>query len=251
MPELAAGYPLVILAVGALLTSGLSAVVGLAGGMTLLALMLLFMDPLVAIPLHGVVQLASNGSRAWIQRRHLQGPLVFWYALPLLPMGWLGLLFVQQIPADLLKAAIGVFVLIATWRPTLLLLGTHPERAAPVRRFLLLGSAVGFLNVAIGATGPLIAPFFLGLGLSRFAVIGTMAGCQSLGHLAKIAVFGASGFDFEAHLALLLVLTPLVVAGTWLGSRLLHRFDERRFTVLYKTVLTLIAVRLVVAAAIG
>ena len=53
-------------------TSILSAVVGMAGGITLLSVMLLFYDPLVAIPLHGVVQLISNSSRAVIQRRHLR-----------------------------------------------------------------------------------------------------------------------------------------------------------------------------------
>ena len=46
-------------------TSILSAVVGMAGGITLLAVMLLFLEPLAAIPLHGVIQLVSNSSRAW------------------------------------------------------------------------------------------------------------------------------------------------------------------------------------------
>ena len=56
-----------ILCLAALATSMLSAVVGMAGGITLLSVMLLFMEPLVAIPLHGVVQLVSNGSRTVIQ----------------------------------------------------------------------------------------------------------------------------------------------------------------------------------------
>ena len=49
---------------------------GLAGGMTLLGVMLLFYDPLVAIPLHGAIQLVSNGSRAWIQREHVERGIV-------------------------------------------------------------------------------------------------------------------------------------------------------------------------------
>ena len=52
-----------ILAGAALATSMLSAIVGMAGGIILLSVMLLFLDPLVAIPLHGVIQLISNGSR--------------------------------------------------------------------------------------------------------------------------------------------------------------------------------------------
>jgi len=37
--------------------------------------------------------------------------------------------------------------------------------------------------------------------------------------------------------------------GTWLGSRLLERVSERQFVLLYKTVLTLIALRLVLVEA--
>jgi uncharacterized membrane protein YfcA len=37
-----------------------------------------------------------------------------------------------------------------------------------------------------------------------------------------------------------------VVAGTWVGSRLLDRIDERTFEWLYRLVLTVIAVRLLV-----
>ena len=113
----------------------------------------------------------------------------------------------------------------------------------------VLGGVAGLLNVAIGATGPLIAPFFLNLGLSRFALIGTKATCQCLAHLAKLVIFGVAGFAFADYLPLLLILWAMVVAGTWTGSQLLHHVNERAFTLLYKTVLTLISLRLIVAAA--
>jgi len=64
----------VLLCAAAFATAVLSAVVGMAGGITLLAAMLLWLPPLVVIPLHGVIQLASNGSRTWFQRRHARGP---------------------------------------------------------------------------------------------------------------------------------------------------------------------------------
>jgi uncharacterized membrane protein YfcA len=236
---------LAVLASAALLTSILSAVVGMAGGITLLAVMLLFLDPLVAIPLHGVIQLVSNGSRTWIQRRHVEPSIVWRYALPLLPMGFLGLAVAEALPPALTRALIGVFVLVATWLPGILVLGTHPERAEPTRRFLLLGCVVGVLNMTVGATGPLIAPFFLNLGLTRQALVGTKAACQMLGHLAKVAVFGLAGFAFLPYLPLLALLSLLVVVGTWIGSRLLDRVSERAFVHLYRAVLTVIAARLV------
>jgi uncharacterized membrane protein YfcA len=140
---------------------------------------------------------------------------------------------------------IGAFVLLATWFPGWLLLGAHPEETNRSRRFVVLGGVVGLLNVTLGATGPLIAPFFLNLGLSRFSLVGTKAACQSLGHLAKVAVFGVAGFAFGAWWSMLGLLCALVVVGTWVGSRLLQSVDEQAFTVLYKSVLTLVAAHLI------
>jgi uncharacterized membrane protein YfcA len=238
-------FEIAILATAALATSMLSAIVGMAGGITLLTVMLVFLDPLLAIPVHGAVQLVSNSSRAVIQRRHLRWGIVTRYALLLLPLGFVGLPIAQALPPPATKVAIGLFVLIATWRPGALLLGTHPETTNPNRRFFVLGGVVGVLNVTIGATGPLIAPFFLNLGLDRFEIVGTKAACQTLGHLAKLVVFGVAGFAFGAFVPLLLLLAGLVVVGTWIGSRLLEHVDERFFAFLYKGVLTLIAAYLI------
>jgi uncharacterized membrane protein YfcA len=242
---------LLVLGVAALLTAALSAIVGMAGGITLLAVMLLLMDPLEAIPIHGVIQLVSNGSRTYIQRSHVRWHWVGRYSLLLIPMGFAGLTVARHLPPDGLKALIGVFVLVATWAPDALLLGTHPDRIDPGRRFVLLGGVVGFVNVSIGATGPLIAPFFLNLGLTRFQLIGTKAACQAAGHLAKIGVFGVAGFAFREHLLLLGVMLPLVVIGTWAGSRMLHGLGESWFTRLYKGVLSVVALRLVISAWTG
>jgi uncharacterized membrane protein YfcA len=235
---------LAILAAAAFATSILSAVVGMAGGITLLAVMLLFLEPLAAIPLHGVIQLVSNSSRAAIQRRHVDLPILLRYSALLVPMGWVGLHLANALPAAATRVIIGIFVLVATWFPGWLLLGTHPEETNPGRRFLVLGGVVGLLNMAIGATGPLIAPFFLNLGLDRRALVGTKAACQTLGHLVKIVLFGVTGFAFGSHLALLVTAGACVVAGTWLGSRILERVSERLFRRLYLGVLTAIALRL-------
>jgi len=221
----------------------------MAGGITLLAVMLLYLEPLVAIPLHGVVQLVSNSSRALVQRKHVRWSILARYSLLLLPTGFVGLWIAEGLSANTLKGLIGIFVLTATWFPGLLLLGSHPERSNPNRRFFLLGGVVGLVNVTIGATGPLIAPFFLNLGLTRQALVGTKAACQAAGHLAKLAVFGITGFLFAPWIPLLALLAICVVAGTWCGSQLLERVSERVFIWLYRVVLTAIALRLVGAAA--
>lgn len=235
-----------ILAAAAFATSILSAVIGMAGGIVLLSVMLLFLEPLVAIPLHGAIQLVSNGTRTIVQRSHVKWRIIGSYCVLLLPMSFVGLQIAQAISPPVARLLIGLFVLIATWVPAALLLGTHPERTDPHRRFLVLGGVVGTIQMTIGATGPLIAPFFLNLGLGRQSIVGTKAASQGLGHTAKIAAFGLAGFSYPAYALPLALLCGMVVLGTWVGSKLLDRVSETGFIRLYKTVLTLVALRLVI-----
>jgi uncharacterized membrane protein YfcA len=234
-----------VLAVASLATSVLSAVVGMAGGIVLLSVMLLLLDPLVAIPLHGVVQLVSNGSRTVIQRRHVRWQIIRSYCVLLLPGSIAGLFIAQSLSPPVARLVIGMFVLVATWLPQLLMLGIHPEKAEPRRRFFVLGGVVGTLNMTVGATGPLLAPFFLNIGLSRQSLIGTKAASQALGHSAKILVFGGAGFAFSEYALPLVILCAMVVAGTWIGSQLLEHVSELWFKRLFKTILTLVALRLI------
>jgi len=225
-------------------TAVLSGVLGMAGGIALLGVLLVYLPPLVAIPLHGVIQLVSNGSRAIVQREHARFDWIGWYTLPLIPAGLLGLRVAQALPETLVEAAIGVVVLAATWLPSRRSGGATTARR-PRARFFTLGAATGFLNMVLGAIGPMIDPFFLGLGLSRQGIVGTKAACQTIGHAVKVGLFGVAGFAFAEHAPLLALGSVCAVAGTWLGSRLLDRLSEESFLWLYRAVLTGLALRLV------
>jgi uncharacterized membrane protein YfcA len=211
----------------------------------LLAVMLLFLDPIDAIPIHGLVQLASNTSRTVAHARVVRLDLLWPFAILLVPGALLALPLVRHAPADGLRLAIGIFVLVSTWQTRWLLLGFDPERLPERPRFALLGAVTGFLSPLIGATGPFIAPFFLGIGLTRFELIGTKAACQALTHLSKMLVFGILGFAFVAYLPLIAGMVLCVILGTALGTRVLHHVGDERFIQLYRITLTLVAIRLV------
>jgi len=242
---------LALLCGASIATGALSAVVGMAGGITLLALMLLFMDPFVAIPVHGVVQLVSNLSRTVAQRQHVRWGLLACFGAPLLPMAFAGIALTRLLPRPAAEIAIGAFVLVATWRPGWLRFGGAGRAGGASRRMLAAGSVVGFFSTSIGATGPIAAPFFLRLGLDRRALIGTQAASQTLQHLAKILVFGAVGFAFRDFALPLAALSATAIAGTWLGTLLLERVSEADFRALYMAVLTVVALRLVETQALA
>src|SRR3982750_3666067 len=60
-----------ILAVSALLTSFISGILGMAGGLILMGILLALMPVPAAMMMHGVTQLASNGWRAFLWRNHV------------------------------------------------------------------------------------------------------------------------------------------------------------------------------------
>lgn len=229
-------------------TSILSGVLGMAGGMVLLSALLLRLEPIVAIPVHGIVQLVSNASRAWFLREHVRRKVILPFALPLLPAGALGAVLLGSLPPAIGKMLIGGFVLAFTWRAS-----SRREKAGPpehpARMLVLAGAIVGFFSTLIGATGPLLAPFILALELVPQATVGTMAACQVFQHASKVAVFGFAGFDFRDQVAPALGLSVCAVLGSALGTRWLDRVDRDLFRRVVKVVLTLLALQLLVSGA--
>lgn len=216
----------------------------MAGGMILLAVMLLRLDPVVAIPVHGVVQMASNASRAWFQRRHVAWAAVWPMLLPLLPAMIAGVLLVSSIPPGGTRVAVGLFTLLVTWAPGQLAVLTRP-RGNPRLGMIWGGALIGFLTPILGATGLLLVPFVMALELGTQATVGTLAACQVFQHAGKVLCFGVAGFDVLQYLVPCLVLCAAAFAGTWIGTRLLDRVPQRTFKPLVRWVMTGLAVLLI------
>ena len=71
-----------LLLVSVLATSAISGVLGMAGGMILMAILVSTVSVSAAMLIHGAVQATSNGSRAWFLRSHIQ-----WHILPAYCLG--------------------------------------------------------------------------------------------------------------------------------------------------------------------
>ena len=72
---------LATVAAGVVVTSFLSGIFGMAGGMILMGLLLALMPLPAAMVLHGVTQLTSNGWRAWLWRAHIDWRIVGRFAV--------------------------------------------------------------------------------------------------------------------------------------------------------------------------
>jgi len=222
-------------------TAAFSAVVGMGGGVTLLAVMAALLPPAIVVPVHGVVQLTSNTTRTLLLLRRVRWSIFAYYVGPAMIGVFLGARFYVGGSLPWFRPAVGVFILLylATLqrKPRL---GRLPEWS-----FAPLGLAVGSFASLIGATGPLIAPFFLRDDLGQEEVVGTKAAVQIATHATKIPAFFLLGFDYGAYFGLIVPLALAAVIGTYVGRRLLSRLPLAAFRRLFVAVLFLISLNLI------
>ncbi|MGQ0722563.1 MAG: sulfite exporter TauE/SafE family protein [Candidatus Eiseniibacteriota bacterium] len=226
-----------------LVGSAISGLAGLGGGALLIAVMASVLDPLIVIPVHGAVQVASNSSRALALLPRVCWPIVALYA-PLLVIGvWLGAQLYRGAEAPWFKPAVGGFIAVSlVWERF------RPKRL-PLPRWVFFPAGLlgGFLTILVGAAGPFVAVFFLRDDLERREVVATQAVLQMLGHLLKIPAILSIGFDYGRHLGTILPLVACAVAGTLVGTRLLAHLPERTFRRVFRGVLGILSLRLLVS----
>ena len=66
-----------IILVAALFTSFVSSIFGMLGGLLLMAVLITLMSTGPAMVLHGLIQFASNGYRAFLNRKDIQWHIIF------------------------------------------------------------------------------------------------------------------------------------------------------------------------------
>lgn len=229
-----------LLIAGALATATLSGLAGMGGGTILIALMLaLGMSPVLALPLHAGVQLAANGSRSLAYVRHVHWRGLGWFMLAGVPGPFLLAPWVVAVDPDWIRLIMAVFVALAVWPAWASRMKIHGRAG-----LIAAGAIGGVFGPIVGATGMLVAPFFLRDDWRKEQVIATLAVAQASSHLLKIAAFSASGFNALARVDLLVPMALAALVGTLIGRRLVGLFSEARFRQVVRVIMGLLAVRL-------
>ena len=79
-------------------------------------------------------------------------------------------------------------------------------------------------------------------------ITGTFASCMTLQHGLKAFVFTFVGFSFAQWAGLIIIMIASGALGTFIGLKVLKRVPAKKFTVIFKVVVTILALRLVVEA---
>ncbi|CAM2067727.1 putative membrane transporter protein [Sulfidibacter corallicola] len=210
-----------------LLTSILSGVLGMGGGMILIGVFAMLLPVPAAMVLHGVTQTGANGTRTWLFRQHIYRPTLAPF------FAGMAISAATVIASGLVLDKSTLFLVLGAI-PFLNLLPKMPQLdfTRPGHAFLC-GLCVTFAQMTAGVSGPLLDVFFLDTKLDRFQVIGTKSFTQMLGHLLKIGYFGAVMWRAGSEAELPIWIFPGVVlvgmTGTIIGRKLLEFLNEARF----------------------
>lgn len=223
----------------AIITSAIAGILGFGGGMLLIAIMPSFLPAAVIIPIHGIVQLASNGSRVALSINH-----VAWRLLPAFLIGSaIGLALFStlllNISADYIPLAIGSYILLNLW--------SKPFANAMKRfeSFYIIGALQTGLSLIVGATGPLTNNILLKKLQNKDQIIATGAVFMSISHLAKIVVFGFIGFQLGQYLLTVIIMSLGAILGSFIGSKMRKKVDNKLYLNLIKYLLSLLAIKMI------
>lgn len=216
------------LAIIAVLTSFISGIFGMAGGMLLIGFLLLMLPVPVAMVFHGVIQIAANGWRSWLWRYHINWRVVAEFGLGSLFSLVVFSSFAFVPPKWAVLMAVGLTPFIALSVPH----NISPNIERHGQAFLA-GAIGGALQLVSGVTGPILDVFYVRTGMSRQTNVSTKACAQIMGHLTKVIYFGAlvaspGGRDLEQWLVMAFA-AVFAVIGTSLSRSVLDRLSDKQF----------------------
>jgi uncharacterized membrane protein YfcA len=228
----------ILLAVFSSITSLVTAVAGLGGGVLLLALMAQLLNPMLLIPLHGIAQFFSNFNRGLVHRHQLQWRYLIPFMVGSAAGAFAFLPLVVMVDDRWGGLALGIFILIATWRPHWLKLQKMPA--------LIGGAITSGLGVLFGASGPLAMSAHPKETWNKLQIVGNHGAAMAFQHGIKVVAYMVGGVQLWGYIPEIIALFVGAWLGTWMGTLVLHKLTDDRFKTLLNIVLTVLALRLVI-----
>ena len=215
-----------LLFTAALITSFISGVLSMAGGMILMGIFSFLLAVPAAMMLHGITQTFSNGSRVWWYRHHIRKAVLIPYTLGAFTI--LGIFSVTAFipPAGLIFLLIGLFPFLTRMLPKSFNLDIEQPKIA-----FLSGLVVTLTQMLAGASGPVLDIFYLQSKLTKEEILGTKAVTQTFGHILKLIYYGSLMMSAGNSLNGWLITTVIIAAllGNFLGSLIVKRISDVQF----------------------
>jgi uncharacterized membrane protein YfcA len=227
---------IVFFAILSFLTSLLTSIFSLGGGLIMLVALAQSFSPATLIPLHGSIQLANNFSRTLVYREFFQWKLIKNIVISTMFGAVIGIYLFGTLPENLLVMVIAATILFLTWAPLDSLI------FSVMKNDWFCGFISGFAGIFVGANGPLVTAYLRTKNLSPEVLVANHGAIMIFQHGIKIILF-ASFFNFMIldYFIFILILALTGYAGAILGRRLISKVPFKSFNIILKVFLTLLA----------
>ena len=220
-------------------TSVVAAIVGIGGGMMLIAILPSFLATNALIPIHGLTQVSSNLSRAYFGYKDIEFSVVPKFLLGSI----LGIVFfagiLSLISLDYVPLFIGIYILLSLWSEK------FNEKIKKYENYYIAGFFQTGLSMVVRATGPLTMTLLFKDFKNKDKVVATGALLMSITHFLKIVVFIYFGFLFFDYIGIIVCMIFGAILGSYVGTKLRNRIDGKKFAIILKIMLTFLAINLI------
>ena len=228
---------LVVITIGSFIASFVNAAFATGGVYILLASSSSVLPLTAAVPLLSAFALSSLIARIGFFWKHIVWSIVVAFVLGALIGVSLGIRVFFKLDEASISLLLGGVLLILIWTPTLKL-------KVPLKHpFFLVGGIHSFVGTIFGI-GAFLQPAILRTNLVKVQITGTLAACLATMDLMKISGYVSFGFRYEDYIPHIVLATVAGFFGTWVGKRVTHHVSESTFRLVFRWLITLVALRM-------
>jgi len=222
------------------LTSTVAGIVGIGGGMMLIAILPSFLPLNALIPVHGLTQMSSNFSRAVFGYKDVQYKVIPKFLIGSLVGIAIFAAIINLISLEYVPFFIGAYILLSLWSQK------FNDKIKKFENYYVIGFFQTGLSIVVGATGPLTMTLLLKDYGDKDKVVATGAALMSITHVLKVFVFMYFGFVFFDYIGIIIAMIIGAVTGSFAGTKLRDKIDGKKFTMILKVLLSALAIKIII-----
>jgi uncharacterized protein len=226
-----------IITFASFLAAYINAVFATGGYFVILAISTWVLPMTTALPLQPSLIYTSLIARVAYFWTHSDWSIVLTFCVGAVLGVFLGANAFIYLSEAILSLSVGGMMLFITWLPPV------SYRLKIKYPYIPVGIIHGFLTTAIGGSA-VLQTIIMRTTLLKRQVTATLASCFIAMETMRIIGYASVGFNYAEHIPIIITASIAGVLGTWVGKHTEHFISEKLFRIIFKWLMTFIALRL-------
>jgi len=217
-------------------------IAGFGSSTVFLPLALLFFDFKTALVLVALLHIFGNIGRISFFKSGLDKHTLIVFGIPSVVMSLIGASLVTYTSQDLLKGALGIFLVIyailSLWKEDL-------KVKESLFSSIIGGGLSGFLVGLIGTGGVLRGAFLTAFSLPKEKYIATAAAIALAVDVTRIPIYFAGGFLGSQFYFYIPILFVMAIAGSFIGKQIVKKVPQKAFKKMVLIAILIIGIKFI------